>query len=113
MTTLHSQERSVSPLTKFILAFLLILAMDSYGVDASAQGKERLDSEIHTVLPFDGIPAVFDLTFVTAQEATVEPTSPMIGVSLNGEKHAYSCIMLNHHEIVNDVVGGVPIATTW
>jgi hypothetical protein len=91
--------------------FVLILCV--FAGDISTNVKAKLDSEIHTVLPFDGIPAVFEPTFVTADRAEVEATSPMIGVSINGEQHAYSSIMLNHHEIVNDVVGEVPIATTW
>jgi hypothetical protein len=79
---------------------------------ATAAGKTS-DQEIHTVLPFDAIPAISDPEFVSAEEADVHSNSPMIGVSINGEQHAYSMIMLNGHEIVNDVVGGKPIATTW
>ena len=71
------------------------------------------DPKIHTVLPFDGIQAVFETEFIDAQEARLHPDSPVIGVDLNGERHAYSMILLNHHEIVNDVVGGVPVAMTW
>ena len=37
----------------------------------------------------------------------------VLGVSINGESRAYSIPMLSRHEIVNDVIGGVPIAVTW
>ena len=37
----------------------------------------------------------------------------VLGVSINGESRTYSIPMLSRHEIVNDVVGGVPIAVTW
>ena len=37
----------------------------------------------------------------------------MIGVAFNGEVHAYAAVLLNAHEIVNDVVGGEHVATTW
>jgi hypothetical protein len=37
----------------------------------------------------------------------------MIGVVVNGDAHAYAAMLLNAHEIVNDVVGGEPVATTW
>ncbi len=69
--------------------------------------------EIHTVLPVDAIPAIFDPNFVAAELADVSDNAPMIGVSLNGEHHAYSMYLLNGHEIVNDTVGNEPIATTW
>ena len=78
-----------------------------------AKVKAELDSEIHTVLSFDDIPGVFEPKFVTADRAEVEATFPMVGVSINGEQHAYSSIMPNHHEIGNDVAGGIPIVTTW
>jgi hypothetical protein len=70
-------------------------------------------NEIHTVLPKDAIPAIFAPQFVNAEDADVDKNTPMIGVSLNGEHHAYSMYLLNRHEIVNDVVGGEPIASTW
>ena len=37
----------------------------------------------------------------------------IIGVSINGEHKAYSTAFLSSHEIVNDVVGGKPVAVTW
>jgi len=36
-----------------------------------------------------------------------------MGYSSGDEAHVYSLDLLNHHEIVNDVVGGTPIAATW
>lgn len=37
----------------------------------------------------------------------------VIGVNIGGESRAYPLRVLNHHEIVNDVVGGVPVAITY
>jgi hypothetical protein len=37
----------------------------------------------------------------------------VLGVSINGESRAYSIPFLSGREVVNDVVGGVPIAVTW
>ena len=79
----------------------------------AADRRAKFTGEIHTVLPFDRIPAIFRPEFESADDADVHANSPMIGVSVNGEQHAYSMFMLNHHEIVNDIVGGMPIATTW
>lgn len=69
--------------------------------------------DIHTVLPKDAIPAIFAPEFVRAEDADVHKNTPMIGVSINGEHHAYSMYLLNRHEIVNDEVGGQAIASTW
>ena len=41
------------------------------------------------------------------------PSDRVIGVTINGESRAYPVRMLNLHELVNDTLGGVPIAVTW
>ena len=68
---------------------------------------------IRALLSFDGIPAITDSKFVPATVAKLDPDDPVIGVTFNGESHAYLLYLLNGHEIVNDVVGGKKIATTW
>ena len=101
-------------LQKRILLTLFILATQT---DHSALANDvdlaSISSEIHTVLPIDAIPAIFSPEFVSAEEANVRDDSPMIGVSIGDEQHAYSMYMLNAHEIVNDYFGDKPIATTW
>ena len=37
----------------------------------------------------------------------------VIGLSIDGDSRAYPLNMLSRHEIVNDTVGGVPVAVTW
>ena len=67
-----------------------------------------------TVLPRDAIRAILEPKFLTVEEASYhEPHEPVLGVSINGDHRAYSIPQLSRHEIVNDVVGGVPIAVTW
>ncbi len=68
---------------------------------------------IITVLPVDAIQAILNPVFVPASEAQVDDMAAMIGVVFNHEAHAYSAVVLNSSEVVNDVVGGVKIATTW
>ena len=77
--------------------------------------NETRDLDIITVLGRDAIPAILDPVFVTAAEAVDQmlPSERVIGVSINGEHRAYSLNMLSRHEIVNDIVGGKPIAVTW
>ena len=77
-----------------------------------ASGQEL---EIVTLLGFDAIPAILDPELVTASEAEadMDPDEQVLGLSINGEHRAYSIRMLSRHEIVNDVVGGVPVAVTW
>ena len=53
--------------------------------------------------------------FITAKEAggSISDQDLVIGVSINGDHRAYSVPFLSRHEIVNDVVGGKPVAVTW
>jgi Protein of unknown function (DUF3179) len=81
-----------------------------YGVRLAAGDTA---SEMHTVLPKDAIPAILRPILLPALHAQVAPDAAMIGVVFNGEAHAYAAVLLNAHEIVNDVVGGEPVATTW
>ena len=40
-------------------------------------------------------------------------TEPVVGRIINGKARAYPLRILTWHEIVNDTVGGVPVAVTW
>ena len=78
-----------------------------------AAAEDYTDDAIRTLLPFDAIPAITDPQFVFANEAKLDADAPVIGVTFNDDSRAYSLYLLNGHEIVNDVVGGLNIATTW
>ena len=81
--------------------------------DENAAPEQEL--EIITLLGYDAIPSIQDPRFLTVEEANVQysPKEKVLGLSINGEHRAYSVPMLSRHEIVNDVVGGVPVAITW
>lgn len=63
----------------------------------------------------DSIPAIDDPVFLSASEASAQMAAQdlVIGLSINGEHKAYSTAFLSSHEVVNDVVGGTPVAVTW
>ena len=81
---------------------------------APVQPVERT-LKIITLLPKDGIPAIFDPRFVSAAEGAeqLRDDDLVIGVSINGDHRAYGVAFLSGREIVNDTVGGRPIAVTW
>ncbi len=83
-------------------------------VTAASEAEER-DLKIVTLLPFDAIPAILEPEFTTAEDADaqLEPHNLVLGLSINGDHRAYSIPTLSSHEIVNDTVGGQPVAVTW
>ena len=80
----------------------------------TSEAGER-DLKVVTLLPFDAIPAILEPEFVGAEEADeeLESHSLVLGLSIDGDHRAYSIPTLSAHEIVNDTVGGKPVAVTW
>ena len=61
----------------------------------------------------DAIRPIYDPVFTSAQDAGLDPEELVIGVGINGDLRAYPIGPLIRREMVNDVVGGVPILVTW
>ena len=78
-------------------------------------GDSVVSLDIITVLGKDGIPSIDNPRFVGPGEADQQMQSfeRVLGVSINGDHRAYPLNMLSRHEIVNDTVGGMPVAVTW
>ncbi len=124
--SLAANVRSMLPYLVTIAAVLVIgvMLMRRAGVitetvvlrggPGAAAGTER-SLKIITLLPKDGIPAIFDPNFVSAAEGgqQLRDDDLVIGVSINGDHRAYGVAFLSSHEVVNDTVGGRPIAVTW
>ncbi len=64
--------------------------------------------------PKDGIPSIDNPKFSKATEANFMSNSDIvIGLEINGDTRAYPLFILVWHEIVNDKVGGLPVAITY
>ena len=63
----------------------------------------------------DGIPAINEPAFTAVADADeyVEDREPVILLDIAGDVRAYPIQILIWHEIVNDIVGGVPVAVTF
>jgi hypothetical protein len=96
-------------------AVAVLLSLSTVGPALAAE--VRIDpSAIVTLLPKDAIPAIRDPKplFVPAREVKgVRDADQVLGVTIAGESRAYPIPFLSWHEIVNDTIGGVPIAATW
>lgn len=81
---------------------------------ASNSGQPR-DLELVTLLPFDAIRSIESPVFLdrTTADQLYDPDELVLGIDIDGDRRAYSVPLLSRHEVVNDVVGGKPIAVTW
>src|SRR5574337_1024098 len=101
-----------------VLVIVVAWGRDSGLAQSGRDGKltEMVDgSPLITVLPKDAIPAVDHPKFVSATEGNrvMQPEEPVLGLTNGTVAKAYSLWQLNHHEIVNDQIGTLPVAVTW
>jgi len=64
--------------------------------------------------PMDGIPSIDNPVFANVQGSHfMSDSDTVIGLEINGEVKAYPIFILVWHEIINDKVGGTPVAVTY
>ena len=118
--------------------FVLLITVASVACDSNAGSAQQAESPAqplessgwatdfarHTVPleeivsggpPKDGIPAIDSPSFVTVHDADdwLEDDEPVLVVERSGTARAYPYQILIWHEIVNDVVGGIPLTITY
>ncbi|HVX84342.1 MAG TPA: DUF3179 domain-containing (seleno)protein [Phycisphaerae bacterium] len=98
--------------------------VDTYGFDLSNLTIPR-SALVASGWPKDMVHAIPESLVETDTPAEIEmihrnehlnfivPDDRVIGLTINGETRAYPVHVLNVHEIINDTLGGVPIAVTW
>lgn len=96
-----------------ILSLLLGLFLSAW-TSSKLLAADLRPEQIITVLPKDAIPAILSPSFDEAGKASwLKGKDAVVGVEIGGDSRAYPVPTLSRHEIVNDRVGGIPIAVTW
>jgi hypothetical protein len=87
---------------------------ETFGFDESTKKTVELSSRQQGCPARDCIPSIDSPKFVAATEASfLADDDIVVTISYKGEHRAYPTKILDHHEIVNDTIGGDPIAITW
>ncbi len=74
-----------------------------------------LDQIVSGGPPPDGIPSIDSPKFLSVVDASkfLKDSDLVVGLTVNGQTKAYPLLILVWHEIVNDNVGGLPVAVTY
>ena len=127
---------SISPETNSAQAHEIAALNPTPGVESDPDYEQKVkaagistrgwttDFTLHTVTfdsiisggpPRDGIPPLDNPTFTTIDLANewLDDKEPVISFEINDVARAYPLQILTWHEIVNDVVGDVPVAVTF
>jgi Protein of unknown function (DUF3179) len=64
--------------------------------------------------PPDGIPPIDDPTFLAVGDVDfLADQEPVLALEIDGDARAYPVQIMTWHEIVNDTIGGVPVAVSY
>ncbi|MBI4638639.1 MAG: DUF3179 domain-containing protein [Candidatus Rokubacteria bacterium] len=105
--------------TLLLLATLVVLAVTAGEAEwlktDTSKALVPLDEIVSGGPPPDGIPAIDRPAFVTvaAADAWLKGKEPVLALEVSGDARAYPLQILMWHEIVNDTVGGKPVAVTY
>lgn len=121
--------RPVAPVLLFLtlLALPSLVSAQSFSLpDGAPRALHQFDTDLSTFSidlselkpggpPKDGIPSIDDPSFVSIEAARewIAPKEPVIALAHDDEARAYPLQILTYHEIVNDRVGGTPVAVTF
>jgi Protein of unknown function (DUF3179) len=114
MASSHYPSRHLLRLVLGLTIATLLLSPMAYFLGAQ---ELRIDPRaIVTLLPKDAIPAIRDpapFLVPAAAVRAVQDSDQVLGVAIGEESRAYPIAFLSWHEIVNDVVGGIPVIAAW
>ena len=90
-------------------------ALDDMGAEAFPPPLVDTAGIISGGPPPDGIPPIDEPQFtdVAGADEWISDEEPVVVIEVNGDVRAYPVQVMIWHEIVNDVVGGTPVAITY
>ena len=86
------------------------------GTGASSADRADVDfrrRHMQQLLSIDDIRPIYEPEHVRPSETHLDDRDYVLALSVNGDARAYPVDVLNFREMVNDVVGGVPVLITW
>lgn len=97
----------------FLLSHLILDQLST--VNAEEKHIVPFDQIVSGGPPPDGIPSIDSPRFIPVDDADkfLQDSDKVVGININNDIRAYPLQILVWHEIVNDNVGGIPVAVTY
>ena len=73
----------------------------------------NLFEQYQQILPRGKIAAIFETIYIDADSAVIKDNTWILGINIADQPRAYSLNLLNHHEVVNDVIDSIHFAAVW
>ena len=98
-----------------VLPALLAEVTKDWGTDWTRRTVDLEDFRVGVIFhdPRDVIPPLDSPTFTSVVEAVFDGREPGMMVVIDGDARFYPLQILNFHEVVNDEIGGIPVAVTY
>jgi len=111
MTSASAQSEEERPRNRFDHDILV----ETFGYDEATPATVEFKHMYQGCPARDCIPSIDDPEYVSADEAArfMRGDELVIAMNHNGDKRAWPIRILDFHEIVNDTIGGDPVAVTW
>jgi hypothetical protein len=108
----HLNEKSKPAFLRIVLAFFALILLSGFDLSRHSILKSEIFSGGP---PKDGIPALSEPKFVTANAAKrfMNSEDRVLGLARNSQVKAYPIKILNWHEIVNDTIGSEAVVVTF
>ena len=91
----------------------VFLAIVIAAAPAAGQSAAATPPGVEQIIPRGRLAAIDNPGFLPGEVANMPDDAWILAVEIDGDARVYDLNLLNHHEVVNDVVGGRPIAAVW
>jgi hypothetical protein len=111
-----TREMKSMMIRTLILTALLLVPLNRARGQNREMGRTVIQGDtMFTLGPPGMIPAIDrpEFTRVDSARGHFAADEPLLVVAVGEDVHAYSTWHLDHHEVVNDRLGDVPLAATW
>jgi len=119
LLSLYSIRKGILQIEVMLFIILLVGTLFQLDSNTTVRAEEKHSVPPEEIVsggpPPDGIPSIDSPKFISVEDANrfLADADKVVGLNINGDIRVYPLQILVWHEIVNDNVGGIPVAITY